>query len=473
MNFTHGSTFSGIEGMGLGLERAGWDCLWNVEKDPECREVLSQHWPGIPQHDDVRTLQGAQVEPVVLLAGGWPCQGNSAAGRRQGLSDDRSSLFWELARLISEVKPQYFILENVPGLLSVNKGADFLIVLDTLQALGYAVDLDLLDAQFFGVPQRRRRLFFIGARLDVAPDPIETSRDQLVTRHLKRWDGQLHGMYGTERPNDQRSLAEVLESPSSDLKKYFLTPTACLGILRRAKKRNRKLPPPLRAALVRTVATYSTKPEQHAELATIASNYEALAAEYRGRNPDVVAALSAAGVGVSGPDDNQAQAGHLIPVPDVFEPELPEVSGTLGSGSGRRGWCDDLDRAGVFIPYPDETAYALSAPAHGPRYDLESENFAYVEDHHVVSGASDPILTKNLAQPLTCRKNYDAFNYQGFVRRLTPMECERLQGLPDEWTLKGDGRAIADSARYRMIGNAVAVPCAQWVATKVKEMANG
>lgn len=162
-----GSLFSGIGGMDLGLARAGFEHVFFCEADPYRRRVLSRHWPGVPIYEDVRDVGFKPELRIDLLAGGFPCQDLSIAGKRKGLAGERSGLFFEFARIADElVRPGGWILvENVPGLLSSNEGRDMGVVVATLADLGF---LDLayrvLDSRYFGVPQRRRRVFILARR---------------------------------------------------------------------------------------------------------------------------------------------------------------------------------------------------------------------------------------------------------------------------------------------------------------------
>lgn len=156
-----GSTFSGVGGMDLGLERAGMSVAWQAEIDEWSRRVLEWHWPDAEIFDDVRAVSG-DASPVGLLCGGFPCQDLSVAGKRAGLAGERSGLFFEFARIADELRPDWLIVENVVGLLSSSDGRDFGIVLSTLAEIGYGLAWRVLDARFFGVPQRRRRVFIIG-----------------------------------------------------------------------------------------------------------------------------------------------------------------------------------------------------------------------------------------------------------------------------------------------------------------------
>ena len=161
---TCGSLFAGIGGGDLGLERAGWDVVWQVELDPWRRKVLERHWPTALRWDDIRTMPylddpGWKVD---LIIGGFPCQDLSVAGKRIGLKGERSGLFFDFMRVAAAIRPRWLIIENVPGLLSSHEGQDMGIVLETLSECGYGLAWRILDSQYFGVPQRRRRVYIVG-----------------------------------------------------------------------------------------------------------------------------------------------------------------------------------------------------------------------------------------------------------------------------------------------------------------------
>jgi len=156
-----GSTFSGVGGFDLGFERAGMPVLWQAEIDDWCRRVLRDHWPEATIYDDVRAV-GGDAAAVDLLCGGFPCQDLSVAGKRAGFKGERSSLFFEFARIADELRPRWIVLENVVGLLSSAEGRDFGILLATLAEIGYGCAWRVVDARYFGVPQRRRRVFIVG-----------------------------------------------------------------------------------------------------------------------------------------------------------------------------------------------------------------------------------------------------------------------------------------------------------------------
>lgn len=189
-----GSCFSGVGGIDLGLERAGHNIVFQCERDEWCRRVLAKHWPGVPCFEDICAVDAASwaarrsagrravggdghgtagdgslggAASLDLLCGGFPCQDVSVAGRRAGFAGERSSLFFEFARVADDLVRDggWVLIENVPGLLSSHGGRDFAVLLATLADIGFH-DLAwrVLDSRYFGVPQRRRRVFILGRR---------------------------------------------------------------------------------------------------------------------------------------------------------------------------------------------------------------------------------------------------------------------------------------------------------------------
>ena len=154
---THLSLFSGIGGLDLAAEWAGFETVTFVERDPYCQKVLAKHWPGVPIHDDVTTFDGTGYRGVDLLSGGFPCQDISQAGTREGLAGQRSGLFYEMARIIREVSPKWVIAENVSALRS----RGLVEVIETLAAIGYGLAWFSYSAASIGAPHQRTRMFLI------------------------------------------------------------------------------------------------------------------------------------------------------------------------------------------------------------------------------------------------------------------------------------------------------------------------
>jgi len=181
---THASFFSGVGGLDLGLERAGWRTVSFSEIDPYASAVLAQRWPGVPNLGDIvrvaareqgRSLDGGRESAgrgtsprdpwhhATLWSGGFPCQDLSVAGKRRGMgAGTRSGLAFAFLDLAAVHRPRFILLENVPGLLSSHGGRDMAALLGALVELGYGVGYRILDSRHFGVPQRRRRVFILG-----------------------------------------------------------------------------------------------------------------------------------------------------------------------------------------------------------------------------------------------------------------------------------------------------------------------
>ena len=151
-----GSLFSGIGGIDLGLERAGMTCAWQVEKDKFCTKVLTKHWPDIPKYGDIRNVGKENLRTVDLIAGGFPCQPFSNAGKRRGTEDDRH-LWPEMLRVIQELKPTWVLGENVPGIIPLFIDQ----AIDDLEAEGYTCETFVLPAAAFDAPHKRDRVFVI------------------------------------------------------------------------------------------------------------------------------------------------------------------------------------------------------------------------------------------------------------------------------------------------------------------------
>ena len=179
MTMTGVSLFAGVGGFDLALERAGVRVVASVEWDKNAQSVLRKRFPNAEVFGDIQGVTGEQLiragfDPNNgIITGGFPCQDLSVAGKRAGLAGKRSGLFWEICRLLDETRAQAFILENVPGLLSSNEGRDMAVVIEALVERGYRVGWRVLDAQYFGVPQRRRRVFIVGCSREFGRTPEE------------------------------------------------------------------------------------------------------------------------------------------------------------------------------------------------------------------------------------------------------------------------------------------------------------
>jgi len=318
------SLFSGIGGFDLAFERQGIIVDSVCEIDKNAQNILQRHFPKAKLYDDVRKVGRKTHEPnsIDLICGGFPCQDLSVAGKRAGLAGERSGLWFEFHRVIDELKPRIAVIENVAGLLSSNRGRDFAVVLQGLGKSGYRYAYRVFDAQYFGVAQRRRRVFIVASL-------------------------------------GNGSCAEILferEGLSGDIEQ--------------GKEKEQEV--------AKSVTT---------------------------------------GVGHR---NNGTEDTFVIP--------------TLSTSLGHHGWS---------IGDQDFNT-------------LQLVSFSAKDDGRGVSEGSTPtIQAQNTGIAIADNKILG-------VRRLTPMECERLQGFPDGWT---EGQS--DSVRYHQLGNAVAVPVAEWIVRRI------
>lgn len=215
---TYGSLFSGAGGFELGLNQLGWKCEWMCEKDKYASSVLKYHWPDLPLYEDVKTVKGNEVKAVDVIVGGFPCQDLSNAGLKSGFSGKNSSLFYDFVRIVKEMReetnneyPKAVIWENVPGLLNRNK--DWISSVYTAWSeIGAVVqEHRLIDAKYFGVAQRRKRVIGV-----VVFDPRAESRSEILLEpeagfgNFRKVGEKGTGLAGTFEASVDKSIGKVL-----------------------------------------------------------------------------------------------------------------------------------------------------------------------------------------------------------------------------------------------------------------------
>ena len=404
-----GSVFSGIGGFDEGFRRAGFDIRWMCEREPFCRKVLAQHFPGVPCFDDVTTLTEAPA--VDVLVGGFPCQDVSIAGQRRGLSGERSGLFFQFARLLDLLKPETCVIENVDGLLSNDLGSDFATVIAHLENVGYVGGWRVLDSQWFGVPQRRERVFFVSCRR-----------------------GQLH-----------RAKAVLFESARGTWDSAPRRQTrARVAATLRGRSHGPGVNEPGRGGEDDVNLIAFTLPSVHRGVGN-------------GHNTNYLPTTGPLGGGNDGIGRRSEDDPNLI------------VAACLNSGGNSGGFRTE---PGEHLVLGESQSHALTASnSRSGRYDPNGETFVVgalgtgrSPNGHGYKGISVQEIMQGQAIPQD----------RGGVRRLTPLECERLQGFPDGWTcLCGEGHrgsqycTCPDTPRYKALGNAVTVPVAEWIARRL------
>ena len=209
---TLGSLFAGIGGIDLGFERAGFETVWQVEINSYCRKVLARHFPNAERFEDVRTVGRHNLKPVDVIAGGFPCQDISNAGKRAGIEGERSGLWSEYARIIGELRPKYVLVENVSALLGRGMGR----VLGDLSTLGYDAEWEIISAADVGAPHLRERVWIVAY---AQHDGLSLGwRDE----DISPLSFELRGICGDERSgSDEQAGATLADSHSRDAQRVF------------------------------------------------------------------------------------------------------------------------------------------------------------------------------------------------------------------------------------------------------------
>jgi len=434
----YGSVCSGIEAASVAWAPLGWSAAFVSEIDKFPCAVLAHRFPDVPLHGDFTTIEDNQYEPIQLLVGGTPCQSFSIAGLRGGLDDDRGNLALEYLRLAQRLRPKWLVWENVPGVLSSGQGRDFGSILGGLVELGYGFAYRVLDAQYVrvdgfarAVPQRRRRVFVVG--------------------YIGDW---------------RRAAAVLFE----------------------------------RESLSGHIAPRREARQRIADSLTVGANQ---CSGFPGDFVEDVIGTLGARTGLS-KSVQDAESGHLIPSDIGFE-----VCGALSDGAHMGGGLNGQDaytgrvipvthalRAEGFDASEDGTGRGTPlVPDTAPTLVSSGDaNTGFRDEHGLVPTAFEPGSIGRRAGPSnvsdvvgTLRSNMGD-NQPAvllpepsmMVRRLTPTECERLQGFPDNWTRipyrNKDADACPDGPRYKALGNSMAVNVMRWIGQRidaVEKITNG
>ena len=412
------SLFAGVGGFDLALERSGVKVVASVEIDQKASAVLAKQFPNAKLFNDIKGVTGEQLinagfDPENgIITGGFPCQDLSVAGKRAGLDGNRSGLFYEIVRLLDETKARYFILENVVGLLSSNNGADMGAVIGALVERGYGVAYRILDAQHFGVPQRRRRVFIVGCAGDSGRTPAQilALTESSIGHFSKSRKKKENFTKIIDKGFEQYDKSDVSFDISQrrDVVRVYENVTQTLSALMGTGGNN-----------VPLIPTWWDG-SQTASTLTVKSNEQRM------------------------PDKNQMQMVVAYAMHGAMVGRK-ETAGPNGSG---------------FLA-ENEASYTLTASnqsRHGVAIIHNPASFADYTESDVIGTlragmprGSEPLVTETNA----------------IVRRLTPLECERLQGFPDDWT-----SGQADQHRYKQMGNAVAVPVVEFIVKRLVEATN-
>ena len=386
------SVCSGIEAATVGWHSLGWQpvAFSEIEKFP-C-SALAHHYPDVPNWGDMTKFKEWPDANVNVLVGGTPCQSFSVAGLRKGLADPRGNLMLTYLAIAAKYSPEWLVWENVPGVLSSNGGRDFASLLRGMGQLGYGFAYRILDAQYFGVPQRRRRVFVVGC--------------------AGGWQRAAAVLF--ERHSLQRHTAPRREAGQRVAK----TVTASLGT---------------------GSADYDTK-----EL------IGGIDYENNGHGP----------TGPTGPLLKGSPTGGGRPLPAIVQAHRQVAFGEYVN--------DDTASAMKMRDYKDATDLVT----HSLRGTLEAVNpTAVVAAFKGNQGSAAGSIGYSEHVAPTLSSSTPTLMQTMQVRRLTPRECERLQGFPDDYTLvPHNGKIAADGPRYKALGNSMAVPVMAWIGKRIQQV---
>ncbi|NDG67463.1 MAG: DNA (cytosine-5-)-methyltransferase [Actinobacteria bacterium] len=438
MKLTGVSLFAGVGGFDLAMERAGVQVVASVEIDKHARGILEKHFPTSKLFNDVTEVTGEQLRESGftpsrgILTGGFPCQDLSIAGKRAGLDGARSGLYWQITRLIDETEPEWVVLENVPGLLTSSGGADMGAVIGALADRGYGVGWRVLDAQNFGVPQRRRRVFIVARR---AGDITSVAKVLFERQGLR-------GNHPSSRAQGQettRDAGQGIKVASGDGLEPDYGDTVFDQSFRMDGVRTYE---GVSQSLNARMGTGGNNVPLKVEAETYVKVIRSGARDADGNLPPEVWREEE-----TNPTLNQFDQGDSRTVVAIVEP-YQKVVGTIAAGAhpGSYNGQDAYNDMFIVEPIAVQGSVVGRSDTAGPGGKGHGEE-------------GDPMFTLN-----TIDRHAVA---NAIVRRLTPMECERLQGFPDGWTADQ-----ADSHRYKQMGNAVAVPVVEWIINGIVEVMN-
>jgi DNA (cytosine-5)-methyltransferase 1 len=393
------------------------------------------------------------------------------AGKRKGLAGARTGLWWEFHRILAEFKPGICVIENVPGLFSVNGGRDFLIIIRGLAELGYCVSWAVLDSQYRGVAQRRDRVFIVGSlgngcSAQILFESESVCGDSAPSREKRQsiagplgGSAQSGGFRTTDLDNSGAFIPQIDRSLNSERDGYndgsdqnYVAD--CL------QERDSKGP--------------NSKPKQNHLIACFDERSVTCRDNRQSATPDRTQTLNESGgmtIAFSGKDHGQDA--------------LKDLSPTLRSMQHIDGNANGGGQVSVAIPIQEIGKRQSGTPQNGVGYGKAGDPMFTLQrsaEHGVVfqsrigrngRGQPQPIApTLSGASSGATSDMRPCITTKWGVRRLTPRECERLQGFPDDFTRwDGPGKEISDSARYRMLGNAVTVPIARWLGQQIRRFA--
>ena len=440
------SVCSGIEAASVAWEPLGFHAVGfsEIEKFP-C-QVLAHRYPTVRNFGDMTKYKEWGIdEPVDILAGGTPCQSFSVAGLRKGLEDPRGNLMLTYLAIADRLRPKWVVWENVPGVLSSNGGRDFGTFLGALVELGYGFAYRVLDAQWFGVAQRRRRVFVVGCLGDATSAAKVLFESESVCRNPAPSREKGKGIATNVAPSLTASNNPSRSPQSSEV-------TQQVNAI-------------LEAQVVGAIGARTCR---------------SIGAQDAGSKHIIVGSLDTE-CGGGKLTHQSAVNGHLIGVDNKgCWWDGGQVSQTLDAVLSKGQMMPEKNRfpvilqpiafePGIAAREGNPSRFTTLAPTlrsnAGDNQPAVAFTAAEARRTGTIQGSETvPTLTSQAKGGDT----EPCVSYGSQVRRLTPMECERLQGFPDGWTdIKTGGKPTPDGPRYKAIGNSMAVPVMRWIGERI------
>lgn len=450
------SLFAGVGGFDLGMEQAGHECVAQVEWDKNAAGVLKHRWPNVPLFCDVSKVSADDLPDADFITYGFPCQDLSVAGKREGLDGKRSGLFYEATRLIRELRTRgcglrFAVAENVGGLFSADDGVALArCIRELLDSGACETGWRLVDSQYFGVAQRRKRVFIVSDFGGESVDEILAITESLP------------GYPAPSREAGKGTAGDATKGVGEGGHKLEL-PEVCATITGElAKHTNNQMVQNAESFFIPKAIPIHDMATRHAGK--------------RGEKSDGKG--NGLGVGQEGdPSPTLTKGDHHAVVSwngDTTPKASEDVSVTLRSQQGGEG-------VGVAF-------HATQDPIHSEEHTPALGSNATIGVAFTASDRSNKAAWEgDISGTINCQMNSESSNLQMgvrenlTVRRLTPIECERLQGFPDNWTSekmelilegnewKATGKVVkqADGPRYKAMGNAVTVNVAEWIGKQI------
>jgi len=501
------SVCSGIEAATVAWHPLGWRAVGfsEIEKFPS--QVLAHHYPDVPNLGDMTKFKEWNLESNVdVFVGGTPCQSFSVAGLRKGLDDPRGNLMLTYLAIARQYRPRWLVWENVPGVLSSNGGLDFASLLRGMGELGYGFAYRVLDAQYFGVAQRRRRVFVVGYLGDwrraaaVLFERHSLSGDIAPSREKGEGSSKYAGKGVAEcSPTIGCELSKQVNNQMIGNAEAFYIPESKTFSLQGAGETSQSSNGD---GWNEDVSFTLNRIDIHGIAQQIPFGVS--------EKPDVSHCLRS---GASKADKHESTTYIAQPISyDMKQHHNPQPTNTVQlttkNCSMVRGdtplvqpipfdTTQITSKANYSKPQAGDPCHPLAATAHVPAITIGTDLYngaitgdvaATMSTHSGNGTSSGPSVMQpigfeanmSLQQPSTggvfqtlTRRTHASVNVNMAVRRLTPVECERLQGFPDNYTdIKPKGKATPDGPRYKALGNSMAVPVMAWIGKRIQEVEN-